>query len=89
MDSWQAHVVQSAVMLIRTFYLDVKDADRTLNRFEVRFVLNGEAIQHSKELAANFRRRKFYQRGLMITVIDQSSQKIHEELVYPEDEQRT
>jgi hypothetical protein len=75
-------------MLIRTFYLDVKDAVRTFNRFEVRFALDGEAIQHSKELAANFRLRKYYQRGLIITVLDQANRKIHEEFVYPEDEER-
>jgi hypothetical protein len=30
-------------MLTRTFYLDVKDAVGTLNRFEVRFALDNEA----------------------------------------------
>ena len=35
-----------------TYFLDVKAADHTLNRFEVRFALDDEAIRHSKELAA-------------------------------------
>ena len=76
-------------MLIKTFCLDVKDAVRTINRFEVRFALDGEAIQHSKELAATLRYRNFYQRSLIIEVLDQSGRKIHEEVVYPEDQQRT
>jgi hypothetical protein len=57
----------------------VKDAVRTINRFEVRFALDGEAIQHSKELAATLRYRNFYQRSLIIEVLDQSGRKIHEE----------
>jgi hypothetical protein len=77
-------------MLIRTFCLDVKDAVRTINRFEVRFALDGEAIQHSKELAASLRLRHFNNHpGLTIVVLDQSGRKIHEEVVYPEDQQRT
>jgi len=77
-------------MLIKTFCLDVKkDPVRTINRFEVRFALDGEAIQHSKELAATLRHRNFYQRSLIIEVLDQSGRKIHEEVVYPEDQQRT
>ena len=76
--------------MLRTFYLDVKDASRTVNRFEVRFVLDDKAIQHSKELAAQVRHRHFpNQRGLMITVLDQSGRKIHDELIYPDDEQGT
>jgi hypothetical protein len=77
-------------MLVRTFYLDVTGAVRTLNGFEVRFVLDGEAIQHSKELAAQLRHRRFPKNvGLIIVVLDQSGRKIHEEVVYPEGEQRT
>jgi hypothetical protein len=72
-------------MLTRTFYLDVKDAVRTLNRFEVRFALDNEAIQHSKEFAASLRLRHFNSHpGLTIVVLDQSGRKIHEQLVYPE-----
>jgi hypothetical protein len=75
--------------MLRTFYLDVKDLTRTLNRFEVRFVLDGEAIEHSTQLAASLRHRHFpNKQGLTIEVLDQSGQKIHEEAVYPEDEQR-
>jgi hypothetical protein len=75
--------------MLRTFYLDVKDVTRTVNRFEVRFVLDGEAIEHSKQLAASLRHRHFpNKQGLTIEVLDQSGQKIHEEAVYPEDEQR-
>jgi hypothetical protein len=83
-----AHNLHSAGML-KAYFLDVKDATRTVNRFEVRFVLDGEAIQHSKELAASLRHRRFpNKQGLTIEVLDQSGQKIHEEAVYPEDEQR-
>ena len=75
--------------MLRTFYLDVKDATRTVDRFEVQFVLAGEAILHSKQLAASLRRRHFpNKQGLTIEVLDQSGQKIYEEAVYPEDEQR-
>jgi hypothetical protein len=75
--------------MLRTFYLDVKDLTRTLNRFEVRFVLDGEAIEHSTQLAASLRHRHFpNKQGLTIEVLDQSGQKIHEEAVYPEDEQK-
>jgi hypothetical protein len=52
-------------------------------------VLDGEAIEHSKQLAASLRHRHFpNKQGLTIEVLDQSGQKIHEEAVYPEDEQR-
>jgi hypothetical protein len=69
--------------MLRTFYLDVKDATRTVNRFEVRFVLNGEAIEHSKQLAASLRHRHFpNKQGLTIEVL-KSGQKLHEEAVYP------
>jgi hypothetical protein len=72
-------------MLSKTYYLDVKDAERTLNRFEVRFALDDEAITHSKELAASLRLRHFNNHpGLTIVVLDPSSRKIHEQLVYPE-----
>jgi hypothetical protein len=36
-----------------------------------------------------FDAEKIYHLGLMITVLDQVSRKIHEEVVYPEDEHRT
>ena len=76
--------------MLRTFYLDVKAATRTVNRFEVRFVLDGETIGDSKQLAASLRHRHFpNKQGLKIEVIDKSGQKIHEEVVYPDDEQRT
>jgi hypothetical protein len=84
-----AYRLHSGEMLFRTYYLDVKDTVNLLNRFEVRFVRDDEAIRYSKVLAANFRRRKIYHLGLMITVLDQVSRKIHEEVVYPEDEHRT
>ena len=75
--------------MLKTYYLCVKDAVRTLNRFEVRFAHDDEVIWHSKELAAQLRHRRFpNQRGLMIVVLDPASRNIHEELVYPEDEQR-
>jgi hypothetical protein len=64
--------------MLRTFYLDLKDASRTVKRFEVRFVLDDEAIQHGKELAAQ-----------LIAVLDQSGRKIHDEPIYPDDEQGT
>jgi hypothetical protein len=76
--------------MLKTYFLDVKTADRTLNRFEGRFATDAEVIQHSKELAAMLRRRHFpAQQGLIIAVLNQSSQAIHEEAVYPEEEQRT
>ena len=74
--------------MLKTFYLDVKADDGPLNRFEARFALDGEAIQHAKELAASLRRRHFNNHpGLMIEVIDPSSRTIHEEIIYPEGEQ--
>jgi hypothetical protein len=45
--------------MLKTYYLDVKDAVRTLNRFEVRFAHDDEVILHSKELAAQLRHRRF------------------------------
>jgi hypothetical protein len=60
--------------MLRTFYLDVKDATRTINRFEVRFALDQEAVEHSKQLAASLRHRDFNNHlGLTIVVLDQSS----------------
>jgi hypothetical protein len=51
----------------------------------VRFVLDDEAINHSKELAASLRFRHFNNHpGLTIAVLDQSGRKIHDEIVYPE-----
>ena len=75
-------------MLLRRFFLDVKAAVDTLNRFELRFAFDEEAIKHSKELAASLRRRHFNNHpGLTIAVLDQSGRTIHEEVVYPEDKQ--
>jgi hypothetical protein len=74
--------------MMKTYFLDVKADERPLNRFEVRFALDGEAIQHAKQLAASLRRRHFNNHpGLMIEVID-PSRKIHEEIIYPEGEQK-
>jgi hypothetical protein len=68
----------------RTFYLDVKDAVRTLNRFKVRFADDEEVIRHSQELAAQLRHRHYADSpGLTIEVLDQVNRKIHEEPVYP------
>jgi hypothetical protein len=59
------------------------------DRFEVRFVLDGEAIEHSRQLAASLRHRHVpNKQGLTIEVRGQSGQKLHEEAVYPDDEQR-
>ena len=70
---------------LKTYYLDVKDAVRVLHRFELRFLDDSEAIQHSKELAAMFRQRRVPDEhgGLAITVLDQSNRKIHEETIDP------
>jgi hypothetical protein len=74
--------------MLKTYFLDVKAGERTLNRFDVRFALDHEAIQHAKEFAASLRRRHFNNHpGLMIEVIDPSSRKIHEEIIYPDGEQ--
>ena len=74
--------------MLRTYFLDVKADDGTLNRFDVRFALDGEAIEHSKQLAASLRLRHFNGHpGLIIEVIDPSSRKIHKEIVYPKNEQ--
>lgn len=74
--------------MLKTYFLDVKAGDRTLNRFEVRFVLDVEAIQHSQELAATMRHRHFNSHpGLLIVVLDASSRTIHKEIVYPDDKQ--
>ena len=71
--------------MMNTYLLDVKAAERTLNRFEVRFALDHEAVEHSKQLAASLRHRHFNNHpGLTIVVLDQSSRTIHEEVVYPE-----
>lgn len=70
--------------MLMMYFLDV--APRTLNRLECFFATDAEGIQHSKELAAPLQHRHF---TLMIAVLDQSSRKIHEEVVYPEGEQRT
>ena len=53
LDRRHTHLVCTVPEMLRTFYLDVNDATRTINRFEVRFVLDDEAINHSKELAAS------------------------------------
>jgi hypothetical protein len=71
--------------MLKSYYLDVRDAEHTVNRFEVRFASDDEAIQHSKELAASLRQRHFpNRRDLLITVLDQANRKIYGELVYPE-----
>ncbi|MBR1124530.1 hypothetical protein JQ628_23600 [Bradyrhizobium lablabi] len=71
--------------MLKTYFLDVKAGEHTLNRFNVRFAHDGEAVQHSKELAAMLRHRHFNsQPGLVIVVLDRSSGKIHEEMVYPD-----
>ena len=76
--------------MLKTYFLDVKAAERTLNRFEALFAADAEAIQHSTDLAAMLRLRHFpIQLGLMIAVLDQSGRKIHEEVVYPDGEQGT
>ena len=73
------------MVTLKTYYLDVTDAVRSLHRFELRFPDDNEAIQHSKELAAMFRQRQFPDDhgGLAITVLDRSNRKIHEETVEP------
>jgi hypothetical protein len=56
----------------------------------MRFVLDDEAIQHSKALAAQIRHRHYpNQRGLTITVLDQAGRKLHDEPIYSGDEQTT
>jgi hypothetical protein len=53
--------------MLKSYFLEVKAGDRTLNRFEVRLALDVEAIQHSKELAATIRHRHFNNHpGLLI-----------------------
>jgi hypothetical protein len=76
--------------MLKTYSLDVKAGDRSLNRFKVRFVLDEEAIQHSQDLAATIRHRHFNNHpGLLIEVIDPSSRTIHKEIVYPKGEHKT
>jgi hypothetical protein len=66
------------------YFLDVKAGERVLNRFEVRFAYDDEAIRHSQELAANLRHRHFAgEKGLIIEVLDKSCRKIHGEIVHP------
>ena len=75
--------------MIKTYYLDVKSGERTINRFDMRFALDGEAVEHAKQLAAQLRHRHFNNHpGLMIEVIDPSSRTIHREIVYPEGGQK-
>ena len=70
--------------MLKTYFLDVKAGDRTLSRFEVRFALDIEAIEHSQELAATIRHIHFNNHPcLLIEVIDPSSRTIHQEIVYP------
>jgi hypothetical protein len=45
--------------MLKTYFLYVKDAERTLSRFEVRFERDDEAIRHGGELAAQLRLRHF------------------------------
>lgn len=74
----------------KTYHLDVKAGERSLNRFEVRFASDDEAIEHSRLLAASLRHRHFQnQPGLIISVVGQANRQIHVEPVYPdEDRQR-
>jgi len=52
-------------------------------------LLDGEAIEHSNQLATSLTRRHFNNHsGLTIVVLDQSSRTIHEEVVYPEGQQK-
>lgn len=75
--------------MLRTYYLQVLDAERAIHRLEESFATDAEAIQHSQELAAMLRRRHFpIKPGLMIAVLDHSRRKLHEEFVYPEAESR-
>jgi hypothetical protein len=77
-------------ILLKTFYFDVKDRVSVRSRFEVPFAFDDEAIQHSKDLAARFRQRHVHDEpGLMISVLDQSGRKIHEEFVYPDGQARS
>jgi hypothetical protein len=79
-----AAMQQDACVLMRTFSFDVKSDVSDLARFENRFAVDVEAVQHSKDLAASLRQRHFNNvPGLVISVLDQTGREIHRELVYP------
>jgi uncharacterized protein DUF6894 len=71
-------------MAKQTFYFDMKDGVPIRDRIGIQFVLNSEAIEYSKILAARFRHEHIHNEpDLMICVLDGSGREIHRELVHP------
>jgi len=73
----------------KIFYFDVTKDGSVRSRFEVPFVFDDEAIQHSKGLAARIRMHAPTEPGLVISVLDQSGKQLHQECVYPKGEVRS
>jgi hypothetical protein len=71
-------------MAMQTFYFDINDGVPIRDRIGMQFVLNSEAIEHSKILAARFRHEHIHNEpDLMICVLDGSEREIHREPVHP------
>ena len=71
-------------MATQTFYFDMKDGVPVRDRIGMQFSLNSQAIEHSKDLAAQFRQQRIHEEpDLVICVVDESGREIHRELVHP------
>lgn len=71
-------------VLKRTFYFDTKDGVTVRDRLGMDFRTGGEAIEHSREIAANFRsEQKHPEMDFRVSVIDPSGTEIHVEWINP------
>ena len=76
------------LVLLKTFYFDVKGNASNLARLEEHFKSDDEAIQHSRDLAARLRQHHYNnQPGLLISVLEKSGREMHREDVYPTSKQ--
>lgn len=67
------------------FFFDMKDGVPMRDRVGIEFDTNMEAIEHSKELAKNFRDKSLRDdKELEISVVSASGREIHREFVHRE-----
>jgi hypothetical protein len=80
----QFHRCQEADMATQHFFFDMKDGVPVRDRIGMQFSLGSQAIEHSKNLAAQFRHERIHEEpDLVICVVDESGREIHRELVHP------
>lgn len=72
---------------MRTYYFDIRDGVPLRDTTGLSLVSGGQAIEHSKRLAAIIRDKpqpgSLARHDLQIVVIDESGKEIHTEPVYP------